>query len=89
MSQTQAIKETVKEYLLDNFLGTENSGELTDETPLVSGGILDSITTLQLVAFLEEKYKVEFEPNELEQDNLNTISRIAGFVESKMKTAQT
>ena len=87
MSQTQAIKETVKEYLLDNFLGRENSDELTDETPLVTGGILDSITTLQLVAFLEEKYKVEFEPNELEQDNLNTISRIAGFVESKMKTA--
>jgi acyl carrier protein len=57
--------------------------ELNDSTPLISGGILDSISTLQLVSFLEDNFKIEFQPNEIDQDNLNTISQIANFVRSK------
>jgi len=83
MSEIEPIKQTIREYLVDNFIGKEQEHELTDETPLISGGILDSISTLQLVAFLEDKFKVEFQPSELEPANLNTLSLIAGFVHSK------
>ena len=78
------IKESVREYLLKSFFEGGNVEELTDSTPLITGGILDSISTLQLVSFLEDSYKIEFQANEVEQDNLNTISRIAEFVKSKL-----
>jgi acyl carrier protein len=83
MDQNEDIKEVVRAYLLQNLFDSGSGDELTDSTPLISGGILDSISTLQLVSFLEEKFKIEFRPNEVDQDNLNTISRIANFVRSK------
>ena len=41
------IKQTVKAYILKEFLPGENPAELVDSTPLITGGILDSIATLK------------------------------------------
>ena len=84
MAQIDEIKNTVKRYLLENLFESGGADELTDSTPLITGGILDSISTLQLVSFLESTFKIEFRPNEIDQDNLNTISLIATFVSSKL-----
>ena len=51
---TDEIKPVVKKYLLEEFLQGASEDELADDTPLMSGGILDSISTTRLVAFLEE-----------------------------------
>jgi acyl carrier protein len=47
------IKEDVKEFILREFLPGESPQELTDSTPLITGGILDSLATIKLVSFLE------------------------------------
>jgi hypothetical protein len=46
---------------MSEFLPGEDPNELTDSTPLISGGILDSIATLKLVMFMEERFKRHFE----------------------------
>jgi acyl carrier protein len=84
MGQNEEIKEVIRGYLLRNLFESGSADELTDSVQLITGGILDSISTLQLVSFIEERFKIEFKPNEIDQDNLNTISRIADFVQSKM-----
>ena len=53
-------------------------------TPLISGGILDSISTVKLVGFLEERYGVEFEAHELSEDHLDSVQSIAELVRSKL-----
>lgn len=80
----EQIKKTVKRFILDEFLPGENPDELTDDTPLITGGILDSIATLKLVAFLEEEYKVTIQAHEADTENLNTLSSIASLVKSKL-----
>ena len=80
----QEIRNTVKQYILEEFLPGESPEQLTDSTPLVSGGILDSIATLKLVAFLEEQFKIELAPHETDTDHLNTIADIAALVQSKL-----
>jgi len=77
------VASTTKQYILDEFLPGENPANLTDSTPLISGGILDSLATLRLVAFLEERYHITFEPHEIATDRINTIADIAKLVESK------
>jgi acyl carrier protein len=79
----QEIKDTVRNYILDEFLPGESPDALTDSTPLVTGGILDSIATLKLVSFLEEQFKIELAPHETDADHLDTISDIATLVRSK------
>jgi acyl carrier protein len=78
------IKNTIKEYILKEFLPGENADNLTDSTPLVTGGVLDSIATLKLVSFLEEQYGIQVEAHEADVDNLNTIADIVRYVESKL-----
>ncbi len=77
------IKAAAKEFILREFLPGENPANLLDSTELITGGILDSLATLKLVAFLEETYGITIAPSELVADNLNSISLIAGFVQSK------
>ena len=80
----QEIKDAVKEYILREFLLGENPAELTETTPLITGGILDSLATIKLVVFLEERFQVQIQAHETMVDYLNTISDIAQLVHSKM-----
>jgi acyl carrier protein len=77
------VKASVKEYILKEFLAGENPENLTESTELITAGILDSLATLKLVAFLEETYGIKVEPHELVADHLNSVAEIADFVESK------
>jgi acyl carrier protein len=74
----------VKEYILQEFLSGENPDELTDSTPLITGGILDSMAIMKLIAFLEERFRIELQAYETGLDYLNTISDIGKLVESKL-----
>jgi acyl carrier protein len=77
------ITSTIKDFILKEFLPGENPDELTETTPLISGGILDSLATIKLVAFLEEQFKITVEAHEADVEHLNTLSDIARFVQSK------
>lgn len=77
------ISHSVKEFILQEFLPGEDPAALTDSTPLIAGGILDSLATLKLVNFLEERFKVTVAPHETDEEHLGTISSIARLVQSK------
>jgi acyl carrier protein len=78
-----ATEQTLKDYILEEFLPGEKPDELTAETPLISGGILDSLAMIRLVTFIQEQYSVEIRPHEVSVDHLNTITDIARLIESK------
>ncbi len=78
------IKESIKAFILNEFLPGENPAELTDSTPLVTGGILDSLATIKLVLFLEERFQISIQAHETMVDYLNTIADIADLVQSKL-----
>jgi len=77
------VRKKIKDFLMSEFLPGEDPDELTDTTPLITGGILDSIATLKLVMFIEENYGVSFEPHEVDKENLDTIDRIVRLLKSK------
>ncbi|HEX4696188.1 MAG TPA: acyl carrier protein [Candidatus Udaeobacter sp.] len=77
------IKSTVKTFILSEYLPGEDPAALTDTTPLVTTGILDSIAILKVVAFLENQFGIVIQPHEAIVENLNTLSDIERFVVSK------
>jgi len=81
------IKTTVHDYILREFLPGEDPSELKDDTPLITGGILDSISTLKLVVFLEEKFGVTLEAFEAGADHLDSVASIAELVQRKKSAA--
>jgi len=77
------IRDRVRHFILDNFLVGEDPSNLTDETELKESGILDSLSTLKLVSFLEETYRVEFEADDLDPGNLSSLASIERLVRTK------
>lgn len=77
------IKKRLKDYLVQNVLDQNEAEQLLDSTPLVSSGLVDSITTLQLIEFIETEFNIEFEAHEVDRDNLDTLILIENFVERK------
>jgi acyl carrier protein len=80
----EEVKQAIKGYILEAFLPGENPAELTDSTPLITGGILDSLATIKLVLFLEERFQIKIQAHETMADYLDTVGDIAQLVNSKM-----
>lgn len=76
-------KEIIKTYILEEFLPGEDPELLQDSTPLITGGILDSLGTLKLVSFLEETFDIEIQAHETMVDYFNTVASISDLVDSK------
>lgn len=77
-------QQAVKQFILDEFLPGESPDSLAADTPLISGGILDSISTLKLVSHLEDTYGVEFKASEVNADHLDTLEAITAIVDRKV-----
>ena len=80
---TDAIKQEIKDFIMSEFLPGESPDDLTDSTPLISGGVLDSIATLKLVMFLEETFGISLEAHEADREHLDTLADITALVKAK------
>jgi acyl carrier protein len=78
------ITRTVKDYILETFLPGEDPEALTPSTPLMTSGVLDSLATLELVSFLEERFGIELQAHETDASRLGTLEDISRLVQSKL-----
>jgi acyl carrier protein len=79
------IKQTVKQFILKEFLPGEDPANLTDSIDLVHQGIVDSLATLKLVGFLEEQFGIELQADDANPENLRTLPDIAALVERRLQ----
>ena len=85
MSTAQSIQSDVRNFVADNFLFGEDPESLNNDDSFLETGIIDSTGVLELVAFIEDKYSVEVDDDELVPENLDSIDRLINFIESKLK----
>jgi acyl carrier protein len=83
MEAPAEIIRAVKQFILDEFLPGEPPESLTGDTPLISGGILDSIATLKLVMFLEDRFGIVLQAHEVDKQYLDTLDDITQLLVSK------
>ena len=78
------MREELRKFIVENYLFGQTI-EFSDEDSLQEKGILDSTGVLELVTFLEDTWRVQVNDNELLPENLDSISRLARFVEGKLE----
>ena len=83
------IKAEVRKYLIENLMTDGAAISLGDTTPLITGGLIDSIGMIGLVNFLETRFKVEFVPREIDVHSLNTLEQIDDLIRKKLASQQT
>jgi len=73
----------IRKFILDRF-PLARKHQLKDSDALLESGILDSLSILDLVQFIEREFLIVVMDEELVSENFQTIDRIAAFVESKV-----
>ncbi len=75
----------IEKQAIRDFLGTLTNTDvrIDDDDSLLATKLLDSLSIAQLIAFLESRYNVTFDSDELIPDNLDTINAIARLLEQK------
>lgn len=81
-----SLLEEIRTFIVDNFLFGD-AGNLNNDSSFIKEGIVDSTGILQLVAFIQEQYRVVVEDEDLIPENLDSVNKVAAFVEGKMKMA--
>ena len=84
--QTPDIEREVHNFVVTNFLFGQPL-ELRPEDSLLGAGVIDSTGVLELVDFLEERYEIKVEDEEVIPDNLDSVKNIATYVARKISCA--
>lgn len=83
MNKNDIVKE-VRDFVTEKLFRGNVPSDFTNDTPLISSRLLDSIVVLGLISHLEETLKIEFEAHEVSVDNLDTINITADFLFQKL-----
>ena len=78
------VAEIVRKFIVEYFLFGDDEN-LNDHTSFIEDGVIDSTGILELVAFLEETFRIYVEDEELTAENLDCISNVERYVLSKME----
>lgn len=74
------LRPRIREHVLKEFLPGESEESLTSDVRLISEGIIDSMASLKLVAYLEEEFGVQIPAHFIDADHLDTVDLIAETV---------
>lgn len=83
------VTDEVRLFILNNLVPDESSVDIRNDTDLREIGLLDSLSTLRLMSFLEEKFHIDFEAADLDEDSFSSLLSIERLVETKLAPSRT
>jgi len=75
------LRRVIRDYVVKEYLEEGDDREVTETTPLISGGIVDSFSMVSLKRFLERKYEIRVPDAEATTTAFDTVDSIAALVE--------
>jgi acyl carrier protein len=75
------MKNVVLEYVKNEYLEEDDDQELDYDTPLISGGIVDSFSMVSLKVFLEKRYKIQIPDAKATPEAFDTVNKIVALVQ--------
>ncbi len=85
--EKQVVGEEVEQFISEQFIFDQDR-KITRDDSLLETGTIDSTGILELVLFLEERFSIKVDDEDMIPDNLDSINRIANFVDGKLASQQ-
>lgn len=79
----ELLRREVHDFIVENFLFGDLTQEIGVNDSFMDIGIINSTGILELIEFIEETYKIDVEDNELIPENLDSLSKISTYINSK------
>ena len=70
------MKDVILEYVKNEYLEEGDDRVVTCETPLISGGIVDSFSMVSLKVFLETKYNIQIPDAKASPEAFDSVNNI-------------
>jgi acyl carrier protein len=81
-----ALKDELRQFVTDNFMYGKPYEGFADDDSFIERGIMDSTAVMELVAYLEKRYRIAFDDKDLSPDNLDSVNRLVRFVKSRVQS---
>jgi acyl carrier protein len=74
--------DTIKRFVIDEFLPDVSAADLDVDHDLLAGGVIDSLGLLKLIAWVEQRFDLTVQDDDLNPDNFRSVGAIDEFVEA-------
>jgi len=82
-----SVEQQIREYILENYLFTDEQSALQSSDSFLEKGILDSTGILEVIYFIEEEFGMSVDDEEMVPENLDSVDNIVAFIGRKQQAA--
>jgi len=75
----EEMKEIIRAYVVKEYV--EDDTEVGFDTPLISGGIVDSFSMVSLKRFLENRYGISIPDDKATPEAFDSVNKICALVQ--------
>ena len=75
------LKDTILKYVIEEY--AEEDDKVTYDTPLISSGLIDSFSLVDLALFIEDTYGVHIDDTELNAETFDTLDQLTGLIRQR------
>jgi acyl carrier protein len=79
----QTIAQTLRSFIQENFLYMRPDLQYGDDDSLLAKGVIDSLGVMEIVGFLEERFEMTVEQDDVTEQNFGSVAAIARYVAAK------
>jgi len=80
----EAIKHFLRDFIAENILFTSKGYPHSDEMSFLENGIIDSMSVMDLVLQVEERYQIKISDHELTPENFDSVEKLANYITHKI-----
>jgi acyl carrier protein len=81
--KVREVENVVNSYISREIVQDPAQLPLSNETPLLEDGVLDSLSLLQLVVFLQERFKITVDEADLLPENFASVNTICAYLRAR------
>lgn len=81
------IKKTIIDYVRKEYLDEDSDQQITDATPLISSGIVDSFSMVSLKTFIEKKFQIKIPDEKATTEAFDSVNNIMNLLKEFTKGA--
>ena len=75
----------MKDKVLEIFIEVTGNDDISEDLDLdlFDAGLLDSLAIIEVLIQIEEKLGIKLQPTDLEREDMSTVNKLTGFLESR------
>jgi len=85
MKDPKQIADTLRSFILENYLFTDDQSALRNSDSFLENKILDSMGILELTHYLSQEFGIAVEDQEMVPENLDSVDNLVAFIQRKTR----